>query len=41
MAELRRGFRKAALAVLDFDGPLASVRPGAGRLVAMISPKSL
>ncbi len=41
LATLRRGFGKSALAVLEFEGPLAEVRAGSGRLVDMFSPKTL
>ncbi len=37
---LRAGFPKAALAILDFDGAWASLRPGQLRLVAFIEAEA-
>ena len=38
---MRRRFPTGALAVLEFDGPWAGLREGAGRLVAFVTPKDL
>ena len=38
---LGAGFPTTGLAVIDFDGELADVEPGAGRLAAFVSPKNL
>ena len=40
IAALRRGFPTAGLAVLTFEGNLAEIEPGSGRLEAFLAPGS-
>ncbi|OIV38932.1 phosphohistidine phosphatase [Mangrovactinospora gilvigrisea] len=41
LAQVRRGFPTAAVAVLSVDGPWKSVEPGSARLVSFAAPDSV